>query len=124
MAERIIEALKTRMPPKDSVGTLMYLSRILFDYSQTHNDSLPNNLVELGKLDRAETIKTDIEYIAPNKKIVYDANNKFVPMAYDKSLLKKGQGTNVLFLDSHIEFVKSEALKKLGIVGPDSAHQQ
>ena len=31
-------------------------------------------------------------------------------IAYDKSLLQSQQGTNVLFLDAHVEFVESEKL--------------
>jgi len=36
-------------------------------------------------------------------------------LAYDKTLLEEGEGTNVLFGDSRIDFLRPEQLKKLGI---------
>ena len=37
-------------------------------------------------------------------------------LAYDKTLLKKGAGTNVLFANAHVEFIKPDQLQNLGIV--------
>ncbi len=40
------------------------------------------------------------------------------PIAYDKTLLKKGEGTIVLFVNGLVEFCKPARLKKLGIKVP------
>jgi prepilin-type processing-associated H-X9-DG protein len=43
-------------------------------------------------------------------------------LAYDKTLLEKGAGTNVLYLDCHVAFETLEVLERLGILSaPKSA---
>jgi prepilin-type processing-associated H-X9-DG protein len=37
-------------------------------------------------------------------------------LAYDKALLDDGKGTNVLFLDSHTEYVRPDKLGALDIL--------
>jgi prepilin-type processing-associated H-X9-DG protein len=49
------------------------------------------------------------EYLGKGKKAM-DAPGS--PIAYDKTLLQKGKGTNVLFLDGHVAFRSVEELEK------------
>jgi len=42
-------------------------------------------------------------------------------IAYDKTLLKKGEGTNVLFLNGFVKFCRPEELGKLGINDSEDA---
>lgn len=43
------------------------------------------------------------------------------PIAYDKTLLKKGEGTNVLFVNGLVEFCRPEELGELGIGDSEDA---
>jgi len=43
------------------------------------------------------------------------------PIAYDKTLLKKGEGTNVLFVNGAVKFCRPEELGKLGINDSEDA---
>jgi hypothetical protein len=43
------------------------------------------------------------------------------PIAYDKTLLKKGEGTNVLFVNGLVEFCRPEELGELGINDSEDA---
>ena len=42
-------------------------------------------------------------------------SNPKTPIAYDKTLLRKVSGTNVLFLDGHVKFVRAKDLNNVGI---------
>jgi prepilin-type processing-associated H-X9-DG protein len=57
----------------------------------------------------------NIEYLGKGKTAA-DAPDTVI--AYDKTLLRKGKGTNVLFLDGHVAFERPEQLEKLGIAKP------
>lgn len=54
----------------------------------------------------------NVKYLARGKTIAVRPDTV---IAYDKTLLAARKGTNVLFNDSHVEFVKPERLKELGI---------
>jgi len=61
----------------------------------------------------------DVEYLGAG--VTTEESHSLV-VAYDRTLLAAGKGTNVLFLDSHIEFVVPEKLKELGLAaGPEEA---
>jgi type II secretory pathway component GspD/PulD (secretin) len=69
-------------------------------------------LSEYLNLEELKWVLTNVKYLAHGKTIAVRPD--FV-VAYDKTLLTEAKGTNVLFNDSHVEFVKPEILKALGI---------
>jgi hypothetical protein len=106
-----------------SAARLMKL-RTAIDLYMTDNDKkFPQTLDDLklyfGDKDK-ETFSwllKNVEYLGsdlePDK-----VDISKTPIAYDKTLLKKGEGTNVLFVNGLVEFCKPARLKKLGIKVP------
>ena len=84
-------------------------------YADEHNGMLPNTLQELKPYIEHDFqwLVDNVEYLGKGKSTA-DAPDTVI--AYDKTLLEKGQGTNVLFLDAHVEFLKAERLERLGII--------
>jgi len=77
----------------------------------------PNTLPELVEGDYMSRADFDwalenVEYLGKGKTAADDPG---MPLAYDKRLLEEGDGTNVLYNDSHVAFEKGERLKRLGI---------
>jgi len=56
----------------------------------------------------------NVEYTGKGKKYTKESANK-TAVAYDKTLLKEAHGTNVLFMDSHVEWVSTDDLGRHGI---------
>jgi hypothetical protein len=56
----------------------------------------------------------NVEYLGSGHSV---AEPPLLLVAYDKTLLAAGKGTNALFLDSHIEFVEPERFAKYGLTG-------
>ncbi len=85
-----------------------------------HADNL--RLIWKGDYLNMEDVKwlsENAEYLGKGKTA---ADSPKTILAYDKTMLQAGKGTNVLFLDTHVEFVKPDRLKKLGIkVAPGEA---
>ncbi|MCP4592039.1 MAG: hypothetical protein GY842_14990, partial [bacterium] len=99
------------------------LGRDVLIYSGDHEDRLPQSLEEMR--DRVDDeayyrwMVQDVAYLGAG--VTTDDPFSLV-IAYDRALLALGKGTNVLFLDSHIEFVEAERLASLGLPsGPEEA---
>jgi hypothetical protein len=94
---------------------LQDLGKALLIYANDHEDKYPDSLHTFTKYLKLEDFNwamTNVEYLARGKTIAVRPD---IVIAYDKKLLAERKGTNVLFNDSHIEFVKPEKLKELGI---------
>jgi len=99
----------------ESAKKLSNLGKALLIYANDHDDKYPDSLHELrGYLKTEDFAWTwqNVEYMARGKTI---SDRPDTVIAYDKKLLVERKGTNVLFNDSHVDFVKPERLKDLGI---------
>ena len=106
-----------------SARWLCDLGKYVLIYSNDHEDRLPQSLEELREFADSEEnyqwMVRDVEYLGAG---VTCADSPSKVVAYDKTLLAEGKGTNVLFLDSHIEYVEPEKLAKLGLpTSPEAA---
>jgi len=99
-----------------SATWLADLGKYVLLYAGEHEDRLPQSLEELR--DYAESDENhrwmvhDVEYLGAG---LTCADPFSTVVAYDRTLLAAGKGTNVLFLDSRIEFVEAERLATLGL---------
>lgn len=97
-----------------SRAQLMDLGKALLIYANDHDDKFPEHLSDLR-----DEVGVGIFWLLEN--VTYlgkDMSPRDRParvLAYDRTLLEKGQGTNVLYLDSHVAFETPEELEKLGI---------
>lgn len=100
----------------ESARKLQALGRALLIYANDNEDKYPDTLQEaklyLQQEGDLQWLLENVEYLGKGKTIAVQPD---VPIAYDKTLLAKGGGTNVLFNDSHIAFVRPKRLEKLGI---------
>ncbi len=102
----------TRM---ESAKKLSNLGKALLEYANDYADKYPDSLHRLTdylNVEELTWILANIEYLAHGKQL---ASRPDTIIAYDKKLLAKGKGTNVLYNDFHVGFEKIEKLKKLGI---------
>ena len=102
----------------ESAEKLKGLGRALIVYANDDEEGrFPDTLEELHQGDYVS--EKDLEWLLEN--IGYLGKGKTATdspgtaIAYDKALLRKGKGTNVLFLDGHVAFERPEQLEKLGI---------
>ncbi|UCG59338.1 MAG: M56 family metallopeptidase [Phycisphaerales bacterium] len=107
-----------------SAHKLMEFGRALWIYANDHRDELPSSVDQLRSyLSEAKHLwcVKNVEYLGKGKTTADDPG---MVLAYDRTILEQGEGTNALFLDSHVEFVKASRLKQLGIkTGPRSKVQ-
>ncbi len=109
----------------NSARWLCDLGKSVLLYASDHEDRLPESLEALREYAKSDEeyrwMIEDVEYLG--KGVTTDDPYSLI-VAYDKALLPKGKGTNVLFLDSHIEYAASERLAELGLpAGPQDALQ-
>jgi len=109
----------------NSAQNLSDLGKAMLIFACNHDDRYPQNLDELSKADwfgKAELdwLKENVEYLGHREK---PTSRPASVLAYDKTLLEKGEGTNVLYNDCSVSFEKTEKLKKLGIKTNNSAGQ-
>ena len=98
-----------------SAKKLSNLGKALLIYANDHEDKYPDSLHHLSEylnLGELKWVLANVKYLAHGKTIAVRPDTI---IAYDKRLLAEGKGTNVLFNDSHVELVKPERLKELGI---------
>ncbi|HUU20799.1 MAG TPA: M56 family metallopeptidase [Sedimentisphaerales bacterium] len=110
-----LEKTKDALQVEDSAQRLLNLGKALFIYANDHEDKYPLSLRRLQdylNLEEFNWALANVEYLAHGKTISVRPD---VVIAYDKTLLAERKGTNVLFNDSHVDFVKPERLKELGI---------
>jgi hypothetical protein len=104
--------IATRM---ESTKKLSNLGKALLEYANDYADKYPDSLHRLTNYLNVEEltwILANVEYLAHGKQL---ASRPDTVLAYDKKLLAKGKGTNLLYNDFHVSFEKVEKLKKLGI---------
>jgi len=104
------------LPLYVSAKWLCDLGKYVLIYSNDHEDRLPQSLAELREFAESEEnyqwMVRDVEYLGVGLTCA-DSPSKVV--AYDRTLLGTGKGTNVLFLDSHIELVTPDRFAELGL---------
>jgi hypothetical protein len=90
--------------------------RSLLFYASEHDDRFPPSLEEIKKYaDNEEHYRWIMENVTYLGAGLTTAQPSSRPAAYDKTLLAKGKGTNVVFPDSRIELVEPEKLMRLGL---------
>ncbi len=104
---------------REQAEKLRMFGKMMLIYANDHGDKFPDNLGELR--ETCAQHEGDFEWIVDN--VAYVAKGKTAGevsprgvAAYDVSLLRQGEGTNVLFFDLHVEFVGPAELGELGIV--------
>jgi prepilin-type processing-associated H-X9-DG protein len=115
-----VEAVRQKNAERDELDQsrerLDRLGQNLRVYGNHNEDRLPASLEEvkeyIGRENRYRWIVENVEYLGAGL-LVSQSPSQVV--AYDKTLLTQGKGTNVLFLDGHTEFVGPEGLMKLGL---------
>ncbi|MHC4085312.1 MAG: HEAT repeat domain-containing protein [Planctomycetota bacterium] len=113
--------LKVPGVKEESAENLMQLGIALLIYARDHEGVLPSEF-ELDPI-RQEMSDSDFrwclghaEYIGQGKKPSFSSwNDRTIEIAYDKTLLRQGEGTNVLFMDCRVEFLGLDRLEELGI---------
>lgn len=111
----VIEVLDYRLQRQTSSRKLRYLSQMLHAYAKDNSGTFPDKLSMLYEYDS----EGNLPWLVEN--CMYLGQGKFrwdpakTPLAYDKSLLEKSKGTNVLFLDAYDGYIKPEELRKLVI---------
>ena len=95
---------------------LQDLGKAMVSFAGDHQRTLPNRMEDFAPYLRN---KQDIEWLGQNVEYLGKGKSENdrpdTVIAYDRSLLQSQQGTNVLFLDAHVEFLTPERLKELGI---------
>jgi hypothetical protein len=105
--EKILQERLNSMQNLKKLGTALML------YSGDHNETFPGNIAELRPyLDSNMVwIFNNVQY----RKIAV-ASRPDTPMAFDKTMFAKGNGTVVLYNDGHVEFVKPDKLTNMRIL--------
>jgi len=93
---------------------LLDLGKALLIYANDHDDRFPEHLSDLR-----DEVGVGIYWLLENVtylgKDILPTDHPARVLAYDGTLLEKGQGTNVLYLDAHVAFETPEGLEKLGV---------
>ncbi len=93
------------------------LGRSLLIYGSENEDRLPQSLEEMRKYADSEEqyqwLVANVEYVGAG--LLFSRSSPSLMLAYDKTLLAKGKGTHVLFLDTHIDFVEPEEFAEYGL---------
>ncbi len=93
------------------------LGRSLLIYGSENEDRLPQSLEEMRKYAESEEqyqwLVANVEYVGAG--LLFSRSSPSLVLAYDKTLLAKGKGTHVLFLDTHIDFVEPEEFAEYGL---------
>ena len=100
----------------ESAKKLSDLGKALLLYANDHEEKYPDTLEGLKPYIQKEQ---DFQWILENVKYIGEGKSADAPpdaiLAYDKTLLEEGEGTNVLFNDGHVRFEKPERLERLGV---------
>ena len=114
----ISSALERAVEQQERVNSAQKLSRLgkaVVMYAADNNGKMPATLKELKPYLGGDDFKWLIENVRYFGK-GQESKEPDTPIAYDKTLLEKGNGTNVLFLDGHVGFLTPEELERLGII--------
>ncbi|MHC4239096.1 MAG: M56 family metallopeptidase [Planctomycetota bacterium] len=110
-----------------SLEKLRQLGKALIIYANDDEQGrFPNILTQLQQRDYIE--QKDLAWYLENVEYVGKGKTAADPpdavLAYDRSLLEKGEGTNVLFNDTHVAFTRPEQLEKLRIIITDKTGER
>ncbi len=111
----------SRRPPNPadvapvSAAKLKALGMALLMYANDYEDKFPDTLQEVRAFVGDEDVAWLTQNVAYLGKGKTTSDHPDVVVAYDKTLLAKGDGTLVLFLASHIEYMALRELEALGI---------
>jgi len=98
-----------------SAQKLKQLGLAVAMYADDNKDNLPESIQKLKPYIRDEQdylwLLDYVKYVLKETK--YQPNRPHIPVAYDKALKEEQSGTNVLFLDGHVEFVTAQRLSEL-----------
>ncbi|MHC4241158.1 MAG: secretin N-terminal domain-containing protein [Planctomycetota bacterium] len=101
----------------ESTHKLKLLGLAVAMYADDHDEILPHTLKEVKPYIRDEDvfdwILDNVEYFDKGK--TAQRNAAYIPIAYDKTLLEKADGTNILSLDFSVRFVEAKEFEKLDI---------
>jgi prepilin-type processing-associated H-X9-DG protein len=106
----------------ESQERLRSLGKALLMYANDYEDKLPDTLdgvqTFVSEAD-LKWLKDNVEYLGKGKTVSEPPD---VVVAYDRTVLRKGEGTLVLYLDSHVAFEGPHKLERLGIqaVAPEN----
>lgn len=104
----------------ESVERLMRFGLMAWKYAEQHNWRYPDTIDELKEY--AKMFDQDFQWILDNVgyvgagKVGNDPPDTLI--AYDRTLLAAGKGTNGVFRDGHAEFLPPEMLAKYGLSSP------
>jgi len=105
-----------------SASWICDLGKYVLIYAGEHEDRLPQSLAELRDYAQSDEeyrwMVNDVEYLGAG---LTGADPLSLVVAYDRTLLGAGKGTNVLFLDSHIEYVEPERFPTLSLPSDSKA---
>ncbi|MBN1362248.1 MAG: M48 family metalloprotease [Sedimentisphaerales bacterium] len=98
----------------ESATRLSDLGKALLFYANEHDDRLPDSLMGVKEYSGVgfAWLYSNVAYLG---KGVTVANNPERPVAYDKTLIESGTGTNVLHLNTAVTFEHPDRLAELGI---------
>jgi len=106
---------------------LKQLGLSLTMYAMEHERKYPDEFmavtpyIDEERVDQLASFMSDaVEYLGADKTRP-DTGAHDMPVAYDLSLLRTADGTNVLFADAHVEFVSGERLAGYKIELPQSS---
>jgi prepilin-type processing-associated H-X9-DG protein len=109
-----------------SADKLKKIGLALIMYTMDHDGKYPEEFMAIapyfgqGNADELTAfISNDAEYPGAGKTRT-ESNAHEVPLAYDLTLLRGDEGTNVVFADGHVEFVSGHRLDKYGVKLPES----
>ena len=98
-----------------SVKKLQRLADMLAKYAASNDEKYPISFDELKQYDDEillPWLHENIEYLGKGK---IRSDPPDIVIAYDRILFEKGKGTNILFNDNLVNFVRPNELEKLGI---------
>jgi len=111
-------AVKVEAKSAESGEKLKQLGLVVAMYAEDNDKKLPDTLEVLKPYIANEQdflwIVNNVEYLGQGKSRQAGKTGS-TPIAYDKTLLGKANGTNVVFLDGHVEFLTPQRLTELGI---------
>ncbi len=101
----------------ESASNLMQLGGSILLYATDHNDRYPDTIegikIYFREQDQFDWLAANVVYLGRDKNIKV---NPSTPLAYDKSLLNRDKGTNVLYNDHLVRFEFKARIENLGII--------
>ncbi len=99
----------------ESATRLSDLGKTLLIYANDHDDKLPDELTDVRRQYGVgfSWLYDNVGYLGKGMTVRRDRPKR--PTAYDKTLIRSGTGTNVLYLDTQVAFESPARLEELGI---------